>query len=79
MKGSIKGKIKNTLFWGGLASSALIFVQSVATLFGYHISEETIAEITASINSLLAILSFSGVLVNPEQVNSFQVMMNKKK
>jgi uncharacterized membrane protein len=77
MKASTKKKIKTTVFWSGIASSLIIFVQSIATLLGYELPADTIAQIIAVVNSLLAILSFSGVLVDSKEVDSFQNIVAK--
>lgn len=79
MKETTKKRIKTTVFWSGIVSSLIIFAQSVATLFGYEIPAETVAQIMAAVNSLLALLSFSGVLVDSKEVDSFQAMSNKAK
>jgi uncharacterized membrane protein len=79
MKSKTKKRIKTTVFWSGIASSLILFVQSVASLLGHQISQETIATTWAAINSLLSILTLSGVLVNPEQVESFQAFKAKVK
>lgn len=79
MKQETKKKIKTTVFWSGLVSAIIIFAQSVATLFGYEIPAETIAKTLAAVNSLLAVLSFGGILINPKQVDSFQAMVTKTK
>lgn len=78
MQASTKKKIKTTVFWSGIVSSIIIFAQSIATLLGYQVSEEMITTIMAAVNSLLAMLTLSGVLVNPEEVDSFQAMRKKK-
>ncbi|CUB50837.1 Bacteriophage holin [Bacillus subtilis] len=79
MKETTKKKLKTTVFWSGIASATLIFLQSLATLFGYELPQDTVAKVMGAVNSLLALLTFSGVLVNPEHVESFQVMVAKRK
>jgi uncharacterized membrane protein len=80
MKGNIKNKLKTIFFWSGMASATLVFAQSMAILLGYELPQDTIAKIMGAINSLLALLAlFSGLLVNPEEVNSFQAMVTKMK
>ncbi|HDR8240562.1 MULTISPECIES: phage holin [Bacillus cereus group] len=79
MKRNIKNKLKTTFFWSGMASATLVFAQSMAILLGYELPQDTIAKIMGAINSLLALLAFSGLLVNPEEVNSFQAMVTKMK
>lgn len=79
MKKATKERVRTTVFWSGIISSLIIFAQSVATLFGYEIPEHTVATILAAVNSLLAMLTLSGVLVNPENVESFQAMKAKMK
>jgi uncharacterized membrane protein len=72
-----KNRIKTTVFWSGIASSLIIFAQSIMTLLGMDLPAETVATVLAAVNSLLAVLTFSGVLVNPEHVESFQAMKIK--
>lgn len=79
MKETTKQKIKTTVFWSGIVSSLILFVQSVATLCGFQIPAETVAIVMAAVNSLMSILTLSGVLVNPEKVESFQAMKVKVK
>lgn len=79
MKAATKKKIRTTVFWSGIVSSLILFAQSVATLLGYEIPEATIALVLASVNSLLSVLTLSGVLVNPEKVESFQAMFKSNK
>lgn|GEM_PF-6338972 len=79
MTSKAKQRIKTTVFWSGIASSIILFSQSVTTLLGYDIPEETIATIMAAVNSLLSVLTLSGVLVNPEEVDSFQAFKVKIK
>ncbi|MGV7000360.1 hypothetical protein C2I27_04330 [Priestia megaterium] len=74
-----KKRIKTTVFWGAIASAVLIFIQNIAAAFGYEISAETMTHLIAAVNSLLAILSLSGLLVNPKEVDSFQAMVTKVK
>ena len=62
-----------------MASALMIFAQSVCILFGFNIPQEVSVNIFASVNSLLGVLTFAGVLVNPEKVESFQAMTVKKK
>lgn len=77
MKVATKKRIKTTVFWSGIASSLIIFAQNIALLFGFEIPAETIAGILASVNSLLALLSLSGVLIDSKEVDSFQAMKVK--
>jgi uncharacterized membrane protein len=79
MKTTTKKRIKTTAFWGGLASAIILFAQNIGMLLGYEIPAVTVSGILASVNSLLAVLSFSGVLVNSKEVDSFQAMVKKKK
>lgn len=77
MKETTKKRIKTTVFWSGLTSAILIFVQNIAMLLGFDISADTMTGILASVNSLLAVFSFSGLLINPQEVGSFQAMVKK--
>jgi phi LC3 family holin len=79
MKATTKKRIKTTVFWSGIASSLIIFAQSIATLFGYELPADTMAQIMAAVNSLLALLTFSGVLVDSKEVDSFQTFSAKVK
>lgn len=72
MKETTKQRIKTTVFWSGIVSSLILFAQSIATLFGFEIPQATIATILGAVNSLLSVLTLSGVLVNPDKVESFQ-------
>lgn len=74
---NLKKRIKTTVFWSGIVSAVLIFAQNIALLFGYDIPATTVAGIIASVNSLLAVLSFGGILVDSKEVDSFQTMVTK--
>lgn len=77
MKETTKKRIKTTVFWSGLTSAILIFIQNIAMLFGFEVPADTMTGILASVNSLLAVFSFSGLLINPQEVDSFQAMVKK--
>ncbi|EOO44503.1 MULTISPECIES: phage holin [Bacillus cereus group] len=79
MKETTKKKLKTTVFWSGMASAILVFAQSFAILLGYELPQDTVVKVMGAVNSLLALLSFSGLLVNPEHVESFQAMVAKRK
>ena len=79
MKPSMKKKIKTTVFWSSIVSAIILFVQNIAVIFGYEIPTETIAMILAAVNSFLAILVLSGVLVDSKEVDSYQSMRMKMK
>lgn len=74
---TFKKKIKSTVFWGALASAILLFVQNILLLFGIELPAEVVAGVMTSVNSLLSILTLSGLLVNPNEVDSFQAMVKK--
>jgi uncharacterized membrane protein len=74
-----KEKVKSTVFWAGFASGLVLLIQALAILVGFEIPKETAGNFLNFINSLLALLTFSGILVNPQQVQSFQVMVAKVK
>lgn len=79
MKETTKKKLKTTVFWSGMASATLVFAQSIAILLGYELPQDTVVKVMGAVNSLLALLSFSGLLINPEHVESFQTMVAKVK
>lgn len=79
MKSVTKSKVKTTIFWSGIISSLILFTQSIAAVSGYDIPQEAIGSFLAAANSLLATLTFSGILVNPENVESFQAFKAKMK
>ncbi|KAF2421726.1 MULTISPECIES: hypothetical protein [Bacillus subtilis group] len=78
MKQETKNKLRTTVFWGGLGAALLQLVQSVAVLFGYTISQETIGNLTAVGYSALSVLTVAGVLVSSNKVETFQAMVYKK-
>lgn len=81
MKPETKSKLKTTVFWSSIASALILLAQSIAILFGYEISQEKTIQIMAVVNSALTVFSISGILVNPEKVDSYQafkVKMMKK-
>jgi uncharacterized membrane protein len=73
------GKLKTVAFWGGIASSFLIFIQSVLIADGHPLTDSTMVLTVGGVNSILSLLAASGILTNPEHVNSFQVMLKKIK
>lgn len=73
----VKKRAKTTIFWSGLGSATLIFVQSVALLFGFEIPTETSAQLIVAVNSFLGLLSLGGVLVDTKDVESFQAFKVK--
>lgn len=77
MKPQTKKKLKTTAFWSGIVSALILFAQNVAALFGMEIPQDMVANLLAAANSLLALLAMSGVLVNPDQVDSFQTLNHK--
>ena len=79
MNNQTKKKIKTTVFWSSIVSAIIIFAQNLLLVFGYEIPTETIAKILAAVNSLLAVLVLSGVLVDSKEVDSFQAMKVKVK
>lgn len=79
MKANLKSKLRTTLFWSGLGSAVLIAAQSIAAAFGYELPSEVMSNAMYAVNSLLALLSFGGVLVDTGKVQSFQAMRTKTK
>lgn len=77
MKEPLKKRVKSTVFWGALASAILLFVQNILMLLGIELPAEVVAGVMTSVNSLLSILTLSGLLVNPKEVDSFQAMVKK--
>ena len=75
---NVKKKVKTTVFWSGLLSAVVLFIQSIAALLGYSIAEDLLYSISTSFNGILAILAFGGILVDPKEVDSYQAMMKKK-
>lgn len=74
-----KKKIKTTVFWSGITSALLIFIQNIALTFGYDIPTLLLAHIFTSVNSLLGFLALLGVLIDSKEVPSFQAMRLKIK
>lgn len=72
-------KIRTTVFWGALGAALLNFVQSIAILFGYELSQETIGNIMSVGYSLLSLLLVAGVLVNTNKVESYEAFKMKMK
>ncbi len=74
-----KAKMRTTVFWGALGSAILNFVQSIAILFGYELSQEMIGNLMSVGYSLLSLLIVAGVLVNSNKVESFEAFKVKMK
>lgn len=79
MEKKTKNKFKSTAFWAALASAFLLFAQNVARLFGYDMPEELVNEIMLTINSFLSLLTIAGILIDKNDVQSYQVVAKKLK
>lgn len=76
MKLNIK---RTTVFWTALFSGILLFAQQVSELFGFTITNETIAGIMTALGTLLSLLVLLGVLTNSDEANTFETKLIKKK
>jgi phi LC3 family holin len=75
----MKSRIKTSVFWSGLTSALILFIQAVAVLFGYEIPTDTMDNFLTTVNAFLGALTFAGVLVSPNDVESFQAFKVKIK
>ena len=61
-----KVRAKNKTFWLALIPAVLLFIQSVAALFGYSLDiTETNHKMVAVIETLFTVLSILGIVVDP--------------
>ncbi|MBL4955203.1 phage holin [Neobacillus sp. YIM B02564] len=65
MKINWKVRLRQKHFLVGMFSAILLFVQTVAELCGFHISDTIGDKVTYIFNSVLGILTILGVVVDP--------------
>jgi phi LC3 family holin len=65
MKINWKVRLRQKTFLVALFSATLLFAQQVARLFGYELSEELGNQFTDIFNTILVVLSITGVIIDP--------------
>jgi phi LC3 family holin len=63
----MKAKLRNYGFWVALASALILFAQTVAPLFGFHLAADFNAQATGVVDTVLGILTVLGVISNPKE------------
>lgn len=59
-------RFKNKTFWLALIPAALLFIQAVATVFGFELDFGELGNnLTAVVNTIFALLAVLGVVVDP--------------
>lgn len=72
-------KLRTTIFWSAIFSSALLLIQAVSAILGYTLDTEISLQLLGSVNAVVASLALGGILVDPGKVDSFQAIKKNNK